>query len=176
MNYHNAYEGAVPQEGLSGRTALDEPRKLLSQAVNLLVGRCLGQGAFRRVYELRHAPDMVLKLEYSHDFANAKEWITWRELEGTEWAQWLAPCVSIDEFGGALVQRRADDLTDEQWASLREYPAFLGDAGRRNWGWFEGRPVMRDYAFNHLSSRGLSRMKMVRWAEKDLESLERARP
>lgn len=154
------YTGSV--QDVSRASVLEEPPKLCKQALNLLVGRCLGQGAYRRVYELRHAPDLIIKLEYSHDFANAKEWTTWQELEHTEWSQWLAPCVSIDEFSGALVQKRAEDLTDEQWASLAQYPAFLGDVGRRNWGWYEGRPVMRDYAFNHLVGRGLKNVRMVK--------------
>lgn len=157
------YEGGVVSRAeLEARTVLDEPPKLAKQALNLLVGECLGQGAYRRTYALRHAPDLVLKLEYSHDCANAKEWTTWQELEHTEWAKWLAPCVSLDEYTGALVQKRAPDLTDAQWEALEAYPAFLGDTGRRNWGWYEGRPVMRDYAFNHLARRGLSRMKMVK--------------
>jgi hypothetical protein len=156
---HVGYTGSV--RDVANASIVEEPPKLAKQALNLLVGRCLGQGAYRRVYELRHAPDLVIKLEYSHDLANAAEWMAWRELSGTEWGKWLAPCVSIDEFTGALVQKRARDLTDAEWAALREYPAFLGDAGRRNWGWYEGRPVMRDYAFNHLASRGLNRMRMV---------------
>lgn len=170
-------QSGIIHRGLPGGRAEDvhdEVVKLKQQALNLLVGELLGSGAYRRVYALRHAPDLVLKLEYSPDFANVSEWRTWCDLEHSEWAQWLAPCVAIDEFGGALVQKRAPDLTDEQWAQLREHPAFLGDTGRRNWGWYDGRPVMRDYAFNHLVHRGLKNVRMHRWAEKDIASKEAA--
>jgi hypothetical protein len=162
------YSGAVQDFGAAN--IADEPPKLAKQALNLLVGECLGQGASRRVYALRNTPDLVLKLEYDNrDFSNVIEWTTWSQLQKTKWAEWLAPCISIDEFSGVLIQARADDLTDEQWAALKEYPAFLGDAGRRNWGWYKGRPVMRDYAFNHLITCGLKNMKMKRWTEKDME-------
>lgn len=153
-------QGAV--EDIRDAHILDEPPKLSSQALNLLVGECLGQGAYRRVYALKHSPGLVLKLEYCPDFMNVREWHAWEYLRDTEWSRWLAPCVSIDEFSGALVQERADDLTDEQWEQLVEYPNFLGDVGRRNWGWLKDRPVMRDYAINHLMHRGLNRVRMLK--------------
>lgn len=157
-----AYTNGAVQSPFS-QHILDEPLKLRDQAINLFVGRCLGQGAYRRVYELKHAPDLVIKLEYSHDFQNTQEWLAWQELEHTPWGQWVAPCVSIDEFSGALIQKRAPDLTDEQWNALGKYPSIFADAGRRNWGWYEDRPVLRDYGLNHIMSRGL---RGVRWTDK----------
>lgn len=153
-------QGAV--EDVRDAHILDEPCKLASQALNLLVGECLGQGSSRRVYAVKQSPGLVLKLEYCHDFMNVREWQAWEELQHTEWARWLAPCVCIDEFSGALIQERADDLTDEQWEQLVEYPNFLADVGRRNWGWLKDRPVMRDYAINHLMHRGLNRVRMLK--------------
>lgn len=141
-------------------TILDEVPKYRDQALNLLVGELLGSGAYRRVYAVKHSPDLVLKVDFDGAFHNAMEWAAWCTLEGTEWAKWVAPCVEIDEFTGALLQRRARPLTDDEWASLGECPAFLGDVGQRNWGWLDGRPVMVDYAINHMADRGIKRPPM----------------
>ena len=147
---------------------LDEENKFKAQSLNLLVGPLLGEGAFRRVYELRYTTDLVLKIDYGASLMNVAEWLTWTELQHSEWAKWLAPCQAIDEFTGALVQKRCRPLTEEEWDALKEIPAFLGDATRiSNWGWYQegdqpGRPVMVDYAINNLAGRGLARMKMVK--------------
>lgn len=149
-------------------SVLDESPKLKSQVLNLLVGEKIGEGAFRRVYALRHDPSIVIKVDYDGSLSNAQEWLIWCDLENSEWRKWLAPCVAIDEFTGALLQKRCRPLTDAEWEAFTEVPAFLNDTLKRsNWGWYEegdepGRPVMVDYAINNLSGRGLARMRMVK--------------
>lgn len=144
---------SVQDEGASDRMS----------ALGVLVGDCLGVGAYRRVYALHHLPGHVLKVEYANScsFANAMEWETWNELRGTEWESWLAPCLSIDGHGRALVQSRCEPVPDPTWAALTEVPAFFSDVAQRNFGLLDGRVVCLDYSLNRLMQRGRSRVRMV---------------
>ena len=144
-----------------GEGAAGERAALKDMMLGLLVGELLGEGAYRRTYALEHSPRLVAKVDFGGQLTNAQEWHAWCQLHGTEWERWVAPCEAIDEFGGVMLQRRCRPLTDAEWAALGAVPDFLGDTGRRNWGWLEGRPVMVDYAYNHLAGRGLRRVRMV---------------
>jgi hypothetical protein len=143
-----------------------QPERIKDQAVNLLVSGAVGQGCHRIVYALEHSPDLVMKVEKGHDFANIREWLAWDELQWDPRAsRWLAPCVDIDFRTGVLLQRRCRDLSDAEWGAIGKVPAWLGDTKRSNWGWLEdpeadpggGRPVMRDYAITKLTRLGLGR-------------------
>lgn len=157
------------------RSILDEAHKHKQQSLNLLVGDILGEGAFRRVYEVRHDPSLVLKIDYDGSLSNAKEWMTWCALDGTPDAKWFAPCVAIDEFTGAMLQKRCRLLSDTEWEAheRRTLPKYLQDYSKRtNWGWYQegdepGRVVMVDYAMNLLIEDGARAGRPKKQAKKD---------
>lgn len=145
-----------------------QPGWCKDQAVNVLVGACVGQGAHRMVYRLKHRDDLVMKVEKDMAFANAREWMVWDEVQwDPKSAPWLVPCFDIDHRCGVLVQGYARDLNDEEWAAVGDVPDWLGDTKRSNWGWYEGRARMRDYAITRFVTNALNRR--VRMVGKDGE-------
>lgn len=141
---------------------LDQNVGLKDAALSVLVGRQLAEGCYRRVFELRGDPTKVLKLEAFGDmFCNQMEWRTWREVEHTKWAEWFAPCVSIDAFGGALVMERTKPIEDWPEGKRQRLPAFFTDVKPENFGLLDGRLVCHDYGSTLLMLRGMRGAKLV---------------
>jgi hypothetical protein len=129
-------------------------------ALNAICGELLGRGQYRCVYALDDK--RVLKVEDRGDaFCNPHEWAIWCDCP-EQWQKWFAPCLSIDDFGIALIQRRTKPLTEKQWASLTEIPDFMADIKRENWGWLDGRPVCHDYGNHAFLSNSFRRGRMVK--------------
>jgi len=128
--------------------------------LHFFVGKRIGKGAYRHVYRLNggDGKDCVLKVEYCDaEFCNITEWKVWKAVEHTPHAEWFAPCVSIDLFGVALVQKRTKgfDSREEFNAYVEKHhdgklPAFFEDVHYGNFGLLEGRLVCHDYGFNHF--------------------------
>ena len=128
--------------------------------LDALVGEKLGSGSFRDVYALD--AKRVLKVE-ARDwaFCNAHEWTIWCDCP-PEWQKWFAPCLTIDDLGAALIQRRTKPLTKKQWAALTEIPDFMADIKRENWGWMDGRPVCHDYGNHRFMANSFRRGRLVK--------------
>lgn len=118
----------------------------------LLIGEQLGSGATRRVYELKHNPNLVLKVEYaSRQFCNVAEYEIWKEVVGTDMEKFFAPVVDIDVWGGALLMRRTKPITEREFKRhVNQLPAFLNDWHWGNFGRLNGRIVCHDYGY-HLA-------------------------
>lgn len=127
------------------------------------LGREIGEGVYRRVFANPSEPDTsVIKVEkniYARMFSNVLEWNVWDELrDHPEASKWLAPCVGISRSGNVLVQKRTEPIRESEIPT--EVPSFLWDAHGGNWGMFEGRPVVYDYAFTSLV-KVPKRLKMI---------------
>lgn len=112
----------------------------------LFLGKHLGTGAFRAVYEHGLDPKAVIKAELNEEcFHNVNEWIVWNDLRfRQDAAKWLAPCIAISPGGHILVQARTKPITKAQMPT--KVPRFLTDIKTDNWGLYRGRPVCHDYA------------------------------
>lgn len=125
-----------------------------------VLGEQLGRGCFRTVFALDE--ERVAKVEADGDsFSNAHEWAVWREVEGTKWEKWFAPCFSIDAFGVVLIQARTTPVSPAQWKRLKEVPNFMADLKAENFGMLNGRIVCHDYGNHAFFRRGLKRAAMV---------------
>lgn len=115
-----------------------------------LVGDCIGEGAYRKVYELRHSKDKIIKVEQNVGaFHNVREWTLWHE---ARWipgvSEWLAPCVSISKNGNYLIQRKTTPVALEDMPAT--CPRFLTDRKIQNFGWYNGKIVAHDYALMNI--------------------------
>jgi hypothetical protein len=143
----------------------DEPityGKMLQYDINsCLLGRKLGEGSYREVYEHATDPTKVVKIESAlgDDFCNVVEWELWRDLEDRddqELLRWFAPCYHISGFGRVLIQARTKKLK----ALPREIPSVFTDLKLSNWGLYKGRPVCHDYGFHRAQRLGLKKWHM----------------
>lgn len=145
-----------------GHNIQNERVDLKDAALDLFVGKCIGTGWSRHVYELVGQPDKVMKLEHSNRFfSNVMEWKVWEAVKDTEHARWFAPCYSISFTGMALIQARTVPLTKEQFSQIEEVPEFLSDVFWGNFGYFKDRVVCHDYGRNNLMKLGSKVSAMV---------------
>lgn len=137
-----------------------------SGAVNILFGRLIGEGCYRKVYLSKLNANSVVKAEVGgRSFSNIKEWEIWQEVENTSLEKWLAPCIHISADGTVMIQRMTNPISKKDLP--KKIPAFLAkDLKEENWGWYQGRAVCHDYGNAHLTE-GQKLVTAKWWSYKD---------
>lgn len=137
---------------------------LTQDLFELIVGKKLGEGSCRTVYECALDKTHVIKFEEgAQRFQNVMEWQVW---DRVQWVKgigpWFCPLVAISPCGTILIQKKAEDLRPNELP--KRVPAFFTDLKLENWGRYQGRPVIRDYGVHLLMERGMtSAMKTAKW-------------
>ena len=151
---------------------LDSPA-FIEDMAKFLVGRHIGSGIHRDVYEYALDHTKVIKIERKH-FYNIYEYEFWCQIsENKEIRKWFAPIHWISNFGTILIQSKTTPLHFDQVSKLK-VPDFLTDVKMDNFGWFEGRLVCHDYAFmSRVFYRGLRTKKMRPLCPTEKEQRER---
>lgn len=119
---------------------------LRGEALDLLVGKQIGKGQYRSVFECKVDPTLVIKVEENVNdvFSNIMEYDAWKWFHmHPKIGKWLAPCVSISYGGSVLIQKRVEPLTGKLPTKVPACLAF--DMKRENWGVFNGHVVKLDY-------------------------------
>ena len=129
---------------------------------NAMIGKRLGGGVSRVVYEAMLNDKYVLKFEYGATFQNVMEWEIWSAVEKDDSPgsakHWLAPCQAISPNGLILIQRKTTPLRQEEMPE--KVPSWACDVGLKIWGMLDGKPVLHDYGYTHfLGTHTLSRQK-----------------
>ena len=130
----------------------------------LFLGKLLGQGVSRRVYEYRPSPELwVVKVqmreaEEEHDYQNIAEWTLWENASGSL-RPWLAPCIALSPNGGALLQVRCEPCPTH--LIPKKVPKVLGDLHQLNFGVYDKRVVVQDYG-RHFAYRFAANAKAMR--------------
>jgi hypothetical protein len=128
--------------------------------LGLLVGKSIGSGASRRVYELEHRKDAVIKVEHTgRTFHNQTEWLVWQDVKDTPVADWFVKCLDIDSVGNVLLQARTEPFNcDKDFrAALQStrggvLPKFFDDIHYGNFGMYNGRVACHDYGYHKFFS------------------------
>ena len=117
----------------------------LTDLESVLLGKVLGEGLSRTVYEMAFHPGLVVKVETQNGkfFQNVTEYVTWQSVLKTGMEKWFAPCYDISGNGRVLIQARTSKPEDSDFPD--KIPACLGDVKRENFGMFEDRLVCHDY-------------------------------
>ncbi|WP_319764503.1 hypothetical protein [Maridesulfovibrio sp.] len=122
--------------------------------LDLCVGKQLGTGMSRDVYEFGPDPSLVIKFEtVAGNFQNVFEYEIWNTVKGTEAEKWFAPVLRISDNGKCLLMKRTEALGwNEKPAKM---PRFLTDLKIQNFGWLDGQLVAHDYGFSYLMEKGM---------------------
>ena len=127
---------------------------------NLVLGKKLGEGAFRAVYVHRQNDNLVVKVEGgSGRFCNIIEWETWKQIQYAPLAKWFAPCVDISPCGSILLMKRVKPARLSEMP--KQIPSVFTDLKVENWGMLEGKPVCCDYG--SLIYNFNARLKKAEW-------------
>ncbi len=118
---------------------------------HMIVGKVIGAGEFRIVFEHEHRDDLVLKFEpNANSFQNIAEWDFWRDnKDNKRVARWLAPCVYLSPCGIIMAQKKTTKPTEADFPNM--VPEFLTDLKRRNFGLLDEVLVAHDYGLHRVT-------------------------
>lgn len=145
------------------QTGLYTDSRTAQELFDLVLGKELGAGMSRRVFECKLDPSLVVKFEPVQDSSqNVREWLTWKEVYETEFKRWFAPCVHCSTDGRVLFMKRTETPRREEYPE--KMPVFLTDHKFQNYGMLDGQLVCHDYGTNLLMTHGLTkRMRKAEW-------------
>lgn len=134
-------------------------------AFNMMCGKLIGEGAYRKVFECKLRPDLVVKVEDAEyrRFCNVLEMNVWNCASDAV-RKWLAPCEFLSPDGRVLLQRRCEPVDRATLPDM--LPAFMMDIKAENFGRYKGRLLMTDYAFTRAPHS--TRLRKVYWDRPDL--------
>jgi hypothetical protein len=136
---------------------LSELNKILTdvntsiEIVHTFIGKKLGEGASRDVYEFNLDPNKyVVKVAKESTTSNYVEAIIWDEVQhftgDMQWVkEWFAPVHYISPNAKILIMARTHNHPSKKRPS--QVPAFLCDIKRSNFGWYRNKLVCHDYGF-----------------------------
>lgn len=140
--------------------------RLYEDCFNMLCGRLIHEGVYRKVFECKLRPELVVKVEEDPDsgyrnFHNVKESMFWYDNQiVSAISKWLAPIVFTSPDARILLQKKARICTEEDKLP-EKLPSFFTDTKRMNFGWLDGRLVCVDYALT-ITNPSI-KMKKVDW-------------
>lgn len=121
--------------------------------ITTLIGKKLGSGAYRAVYEHNWDDKWVIKVESNSTHCNLTEYILWDEIQGLcgnlSWVkEWFAPIQWISPNGKLLCMQKTSEFPkNKKLTRPKEIPAFFTDVKWENFGWIGNRFVCHDYGF-----------------------------
>lgn len=124
---------------------MKRPTKSVAGAIRYDCGKLISQGLNRDVYECKHDPNWVVKIQRTQNFDNVIEWRLWNAFyDGTNYNEHLADCLTISESGLVLFQKRVTHGNIEDYP--KKVPAYFTDFKIQNYGWIGERFVCCDYS------------------------------
>lgn len=138
-------------------------RTITRDLVGEMLGRKLGEGVSRQVFENRLDPTTVIKIEPEGGmFQNVVEYLIWTEVKNyKKMSKWFAPVVSISANGAVLIQKKVGPTSQTHYP--KQIPQFLMDVKYDNFGMLDGNLVAFDYGTS-LFTRGYNtKLKKADW-------------
>ncbi len=144
-----------------------EKNKMIEKELeNFILGKQIGSGIHRIVYECLWDEALVVKVAIDDDAraVNLLEEKLWLEIAETPVAKWFTPVVGCSQAGKYLLERRVEKLPKEQYP--KEIPHFFTDTKYSNFGWLKGKGfVCCDYGTFNIFKGLSTKMKSVEWWE-----------
>ena len=133
-----------------------------------MIGKELGSGMNREVYEYGGNPQFVVKIEVNPNgyFQNVMEYNFWDAVrDAPDMLKWIAPCVRISPHGNYLIQERTMPVTlKELQKKLPKVPTYLSDFKEPNWGRLpNGRIVCHDYGTHRAVGACSTKLVKAHW-------------
>jgi len=130
----------------------------------LILGKRLGFGIHRDVYEFYFSDDKVIKVANCSEgrAQNQLEYRIWDELSNSDYKKWFAKCYGVSVNGKYLIQERIK--MKELVKYPKTIPDFFTDTKRENYGWnSKNKFVCCDYSLTIITNGITSKMKKANW-------------
>lgn len=129
-----------------------------------ILGKEIGRGMTRIVYEHRTDPTLVVKVEHEGGaFQNVREAELWFEIADTPFAKWFAPVVYVSASGSVIIQKKCERVQKSKYP--KKIPGFLTDTKYGNYGLLNGKFVCFDYGSIPFTANWNGRLKKAEWWE-----------
>lgn len=142
----------------------DYPTTISRDLQQFILGRRIGKGINREVFEFPHNKDYVIKVE-TEGFQNIREWELWNEIKDTKLAKWFAPCIKISNCGIYLLQRKTEKIPESEYP--QKTPHFFNDQKYDNFGVIiekgKRRFVCHDYGTFSLTNGYKDKLLKAKW-------------
>lgn len=143
-----------------------------SDLIKMLMGKKLGSGYYRSVYEFNLNPDKyVIKIEPNSTDSNNNEFLIWNEVSWLtgklSWVKdWFAPVLYMSPDAKILIMERTYDQHKIRGKNIdipNEVPSFLSDIKLDNFGWLNGKFVCHDYGFINRFIKYENKFRKANW-------------
>lgn len=146
----------------------DYNKGFLTDGIRFLIGKKLGEGVSREVYEYGGNPvEYVVKIETEGDrFQNVVEYQFWQSVrDAPDMLRWIAPCARISPQGNYMIQERTTPITlGELRKRLPKVPVWCSDLKVSNWGRLpNGKIVCHDYGTHVAIGHASTRLRKADW-------------
>ena len=137
--------------------------------ITTLIGKKLGQGTYRAVYQHNWDKDWVIKIEPNNTSSNISEYMLWDEIQGLinklAWVkEWFALVLWMSPNGKILcMQKTSQEPKNRKLEIPDKVPAFLADVKLDNFGWIGNKFVCHDYGFLHKFIKYENKMQTIKW-------------
>src|SRR5574343_3505 len=129
-----------------------------------ILGKEIGRGMTRIVYQHRTDPTLVVKVEHEGGaFQNVRESELWFEIADTKFKKWFAPVVYVSGCGTVIIQKKCEPLDKKKYP--KKIPVFLTDTKYANYGLLNGKFVCFDYGSIAFTMDWKDRLKKAQWWE-----------
>lgn len=144
------------------------------------LGKVIGSGATRVVYECVQDPSLLIKVPKTLEHARTKserdyvqnydtqsvnylEWTIWNAVKDTQYEKYFFPCICLTTEGYLVMKKAQVPLSESTSIQslrclLRNKLCMADTGGTRNFGLYNGRPVLLDYGI-HLNEKALMYIK-----------------
>ena len=132
----------------------------------LILGKKLGSGIHRDVFEYKQDNNLVIKCSIEYPNINILEFEVWLMVKDTQISKWFAPCIDISPCGMYLIQKKIEIRPESEYPKL--VPSFFDDLKYSNYGWIKDKFVCCDYAgfiASSMSHKWSGKLKKVEWWE-----------
>jgi len=134
--------------------------------IHSIVGKEIGYGSFRCVYEYNLDPKYVVKVEFSGSTNNTSEFLLWEEIQeltgNLAWVKkWFAPILWTSPNKKIIVMQRTFEKPEKKRPAT--IPAFFSDVKQDNFGWIGNNLVCHDYGFLHKFIKYDKKFQKVVW-------------
>lgn len=108
---------------------------ILEELEGIIIGKLLGEGIHRCVYDFLPDPTKVIKVAKLEEGRgmNLQEYKLWQDFQGTPLVKWFAPVHDVSAAGKYLIQDKLESLPKEKYP--KKIPAFFQDTKYKNFGW-----------------------------------------
>lgn len=150
-------------------SAISQLESVNSDLIKMFIGKHIGSGYYRSVFEFNPRPDKyVVKIEHNDTNCNTNEFLIWEEVSwlvgDLAWVKdWFAPILYMSPNGKILIQERTSMYGSGGQEYPSEVPDFFSDVKLDNFGWLNKKFVCHDYGFINRFIKYNKRFRKAKW-------------